>query len=332
VVSLSSSGSVAGVVDDVLAEQAVEEWLAHDLGRPPIGVNVLKESRRKSAVLRLHGAGPDGAAVIAKRCPTEVARVECTVYEQVLPSLSVVTVRLHGASDRSDGFTWLFLEDAGDVQWSSKLAAHRRLAAEWLAAAHIGAAEIVDTVELPRRGSDYYVALLRAARVTLDAALANDAIDARGQELLRELVANCDSLEEGWAEVEAILGSLPRTLTLPGFGKKNVRVREEAGGAHVFPFDFENAGWGAPAGELADIDLYAYGQVVGPAWCVERTDIEVLAVLGAGLRALKSIPGEARSLASRWPDRSLRKIAYYAADLSGALDALEAKGRGLAGG
>src|SRR6266496_448791 len=56
------------------------EWFETDQ------IEILK-LKTKSAVYRLTGAGPDGSAVIAKRCRTATAVVEKAIYDQFLTRL-----------------------------------------------------------------------------------------------------------------------------------------------------------------------------------------------------------------------------------------------------
>jgi hypothetical protein len=318
-VRVDSSARILG--RDALTAQAVEAWLELGLGGMPTEVTVLKEAHRKSTVLRLHDAVSSGSAVIAKYCPFGVASVERAIYEHVLPALPVSALRLFGASEEAEGRAWLFLEDAGDVVWVPDLAEHRRLATEWLAAAHLAATVMVDRVELPLRAGDYYRGMLHGAQATLGQALGNDAIDSDGRALLARILGRCARLDADWGLVESLLRRLPATLTLPGFGKKNVRVRSEPTGDTILPLDFESAGWGPPAADLRNVDVPAYARAVGSAFQVDERDVETLAVLGDGLAAFKSIPGEAPALLSPWPKYVLRKLSHYDASLESALEA-----------
>jgi hypothetical protein len=308
---------------DALTARAVDAWLAHGLGSAPADVSVLKEPHRKSAVLRLHGAAPDGSPVIAKCCPSDVAAVERTIYEEVLPALPTIALRLFGTSDEAGARTWLFLEDAGDIAWSRDDPNHCRLATDWFVAAQLAATNLVGRVALPSRGSDYYRGLLVAAEETIRAALRNDAVDADGRVLLDRILEACTTLASRWDLVEQIFGRFPVTLTLPGFGGKNVRVQSGPGGDTLLPFDFESAGWGPAAADLRNVDVRAYASAVWATWGLDVRDLETLADVGVGTFALKSIPGEARALESPWPGYALRKLFYYAGDVDGALRALD---------
>src|SRR4051794_21792084 len=91
----------AGVAPGDLSEQpAVKAWRALRPGRgDPERVDLLRGRHTKAwkrTVYRLAGAGPGGAAVIAKRCRTEVAVLERTIYEEVLPHLPAPALRYYG--------------------------------------------------------------------------------------------------------------------------------------------------------------------------------------------------------------------------------------------
>src|SRR6266498_1952711 len=58
-------------------------------------IEILK-LKTKSAVYRLGGAGPDGSAVIAKRCRTETAVVEQAIYDRFLTQMPLPVLRCYG--------------------------------------------------------------------------------------------------------------------------------------------------------------------------------------------------------------------------------------------
>src|SRR6266487_3633994 len=70
---------------NLLDHRAVKAWRRiQPESFEPRNIEVLKLTKKKSAVYRLIGVGPNGSAVIAKRVRTETATVERTVYETVL--------------------------------------------------------------------------------------------------------------------------------------------------------------------------------------------------------------------------------------------------------
>ncbi|HET7088603.1 MAG TPA: hypothetical protein VFL17_08135 [Anaerolineae bacterium] len=101
----------------------------------PERVEILKD-HAKSTVYRLEGVGRGRTAIIAKRCRTDIAAIERTIYEDVLPSLPITTLHYYGFVEENDQFCWLFLEDAGQEHFSPVIEEHRALAAQWLALMH----------------------------------------------------------------------------------------------------------------------------------------------------------------------------------------------------
>src|SRR5206468_3461114 len=135
------------LASDLLGQAAVKAWGKLRPGRPRPGrVEVLHGRRCKAwkrVICRLEGAGPAGAAVIAKRCPAAHAARERTIYVEILPHLPVPTLHYHGCvEDADEQFCWLFLEDAGEEPYVSLSEAHRVLAARWLGFLHATAARL----------------------------------------------------------------------------------------------------------------------------------------------------------------------------------------------
>src|SRR2546428_1420646 len=62
----------------------------------PENIQILKHKRKKSAVYRLTGAGPNGSPVIAKRCQAATASVERLIYEKFLSRLSLPALSCYG--------------------------------------------------------------------------------------------------------------------------------------------------------------------------------------------------------------------------------------------
>jgi hypothetical protein len=79
----------------------------------PTQLEVLRQGR-KSATYRLVGSGPRGAPIIAQRSQMAKALIERTLYEQILPGVSVTSARYYGFREENSGFAWLFLEDVGN--------------------------------------------------------------------------------------------------------------------------------------------------------------------------------------------------------------------------
>lgn len=308
---------------------AVAAWQSLGKGcSEPEGVEIVEETI-KSTVYRLLGAGEGGSAVIAKRGRSEGLRVERTIYLRVLSGLPVPTLRYHGFLEDGDGACWLFLEDAGGHCYSTRRAGHRALAGRWLGAVH----EAVDTglqAELPDRGPDYYLEHLRSGRATILRNLTHPELDADERAILEATARQCDLLESWWGQIEWFCDAMPRTLVHGDFVQKNARIRDGRAGAELLILDWEFAGWGVPAPDLAqgrggalNPDLTTYWSAVQALWPgLELDDVAELANHGEVFRSLAAISWESRSLNHEHVFWAVRNIALYRAWLARALGVL----------
>lgn len=331
---------------ELLAHPAVRMWQSLQPRRPePVQLEVIKEVRDsgqeyKSLIYRLVGVGEGGAAVIAKRCPPATGPVERTIYEKILPYLPVPTPRYHGAVD-DGGRCWLFVDEADGQRYSPAAAEHRALAAHWLAGMHVAAADVAAGMALPDAGPARYLEHLRAARAGIRNQLGNPALRPDDLAQLQAVLSQLDGVESRWGEVESCCSGLPRTLVHGDFVGRNLRVRAGPEGAFVLPFDWELAGWGVPAADLArpaapstrfpasrpywirgapaSPDLAIYGAAVRRRWPeLDPRTVSRLAKCGTTYRCLAALEWEARSTP---PD--IRVVRLYAAELS---DAMAAEG------
>src|SRR5207253_282880 len=168
---------------------------------PPERLEVLRQGN-KSATYRLVGAGPDGTTVIAKRVRTPKALIERTVYEHILPRLSLTTPRYYGFTADGAEYSWIFLEDVGAQRYSETDPAHLGLAARWVGSLHAGAASIGAARALPDGGPTRYLERLRTGRQAVLDAVANPGLTATDVSLLERLVVDLDTLEHDWCAIE----------------------------------------------------------------------------------------------------------------------------------
>ncbi len=259
--------------------------------------------RNKSAVYRLIGAGPNSEPVIAKRCRRRIARLEQFIYQEFLPPLAVPSLRCYGrVEEAKTEFDWLFLEQAGGTEYSPLNAQHRALAGRWLGTIHSAAVKHSLAVRLPARGPDHYLKLLRLTRDQLCEHEANPRWQAAAV-LLRSLVSQCDSIEARWSQVEGYCLPAPRGLVHGDFVVKNLRVQNTDAGPTLLAYDWENAGWGVPAGDLAscssreaDPNLAAYRASLGPNGAgVSIAVLEKLVACGRIFRMLDCMQWAARA-------------------------------------
>src|SRR5207247_1522817 len=98
----------------------------------PGRIERLKGKPRKiSGVYRLHGIGPGGAAIIAKRCRVATARVEQMIYTRLLPHVPVPALECYGfLEEPGSGYCWMSAKvHAGVCHWAASAAAVRGSAA-----------------------------------------------------------------------------------------------------------------------------------------------------------------------------------------------------------
>jgi hypothetical protein len=319
---------------DLLKHPAVKAWRGLRLGRgEPVSIEILKEGKKR-AIYRLAGVGPKDSAIIAKRCQMITGLIERTVYEQVLPHLPVTAPRYYGFAEEEDTFCWLFLEDVGMERFSPLIEEHRVLAARWLGLMHTAAAHVATTARLPERGPDHYLEHLRSARRTILRNLTNPALNAAGVAVLKTIGSQCDALEAGWNQVEKCCESMPSTLVHGDFRPKNVYIRTtDQAGTGLFPIDWETAGWGVPAADLAPshhrysgqhVDLTTYWSIVREYWpSLDMSTIQQLVCVGFVFRRLAAISWASRDLAYEWTERPVEFMRKYQAELSEVMQAAQ---------
>jgi ATP-binding cassette subfamily B protein len=301
----------------------------------PRGIAPLRIRRKKNRVYRLDGAGPDGTAVIAKWCPTAVARVERTVSGGILPGLSVPALRHYGFLDDPDGeHGWLFMEEAVGVEYSNLLAEHRVQAGRWLGLLHTAAAEAAAKGQLPDAGPGRYFDLMRGIRELVRQHLDNPVLSPDDVAILEAIQARLDDLATHWDRLEEICAGVPPTLVHGDFNGKNMRLRSMDGNTSVVVFDWEHAGWGVPAVDLARLtvpfrrlaanpDIATYWSTVRERWPNASAEaVRRLADCGTVFRTLSALSWDAQHLPYDWAHMYVAGMQTYAAELDEALERL----------
>ncbi len=291
---------------NLLQHPAVKAWRRLQPGRSePLRMQVLQE-QEKSAVYRLEGVGLAGAAVIAKRCLKATGLIERTIYEQVMPDLPVTSLHYYGFGDEDDNSCWLFLEDVGKDRFSPLVEEQRTLAARWLGIVHTSAAHLTAASGLPDGGPGRYLSHLHSARHAILHHRTNPVLRAADIAGLESICRQFDFLERRWNQVERWCEGMPSTLVHGDFRPKNVFVRADPTGTGFFPVDWETAGWGVPAADLApmrglppvhQVDIVAYWLTVRESWpLLDLPAIEQLANVGRIFRQLAAISWASASL------------------------------------
>src|SRR6266699_290447 len=141
------------LTEGVREHQAVQAWLQIQSGPWEPGSLEVLQQRRYSTVYRLKQVKQEGARVIAKRCRIAKARIEQTIYQELMPLTKMPALCCYGLLEEPDGeFCWLFLEDAAGVRYSPHLPHNRALAGRWLAETQLAATSAGLRYCLPGRG------------------------------------------------------------------------------------------------------------------------------------------------------------------------------------
>jgi ATP-binding cassette subfamily B protein len=325
-------------VERLRAHPAVQAWRRLDPshGVPErISPAKVKPHQRRTPVYRLDGAGPDGAAVIAKGCTATGAEIERIVYERFLPHLPLQAARYYGyVEDPVSELTWLFIDELRGEEYSYLLHEHRVCAARWLGILHRGGDAIGPQRGLPDAGPNRYLQQLRTARDLIRSHSDNPALRDDDLTFLQSLECRFDDLEEHWDRLVDSCAGMPETLVHGDFSGKNIRVQAGAQPTAVV-FDWEDAGWGVPAADLAQFvqpksriaagaDIPTYWSIVRDHWRDHtQADIEQLACCGTVFRSVAALQWDSHHLAHEWAEWFVASMRLYDAELVHALDRLD---------
>src|SRR5881296_3809667 len=331
------AAAVGGRRSNLKSHPAVRAWCGLYPHAEPRSITPLRVRKRKSSVYRLEGVGQAGRPVIAKRCRTAVAQVERMVYEGILADLTVPSLRYYGfVEEPDDASSWLFIEEANGPDYSNLLPEHRARAGRWLGLLHAAAADAAAGERLPDGGPGRYLERLRKLRETFREHLDNPVLLPEDVAFLEGLLARLDDLAARWHLVEGVCRGVPATLVHGDFNGRNMRLRTVGNDATITVFDWEDAGWGVPAVDLAQQLTVPSGQLsanpdVGSYWSAGRDgwpDLSSeacrrLAYCGTVFRTLSAMSWISDDLANDWAHACLPDMRLYAAELDGALERLD---------
>jgi len=317
---------------NVVNHPAARAWRQLYPRAEPLQITPLRVRKRKNKIYRIDVAGR--SAVIAKRCGKEGALVERTVYERVLPLADVPSLGYHGFLEEPDGeHCWIFIDEATGDSYSRLLAGHRAEAGRWLGLLHSSAAGVAINGHLPDGGPRRYLDLLQTTCDFVQLHLDNPVLTSDDVMLLERNQAHLRDIAAHWDRLEAVCDGAPQTLVHGDFNAKNLRLRSENGHTTVVVFDWEDAGWGVPAADLAQAVLFSrlsaspdiptYWSTVRERWPNASAEaLQRLAHCGSAFRALAGLSWELPNLASDWAHACATDLQVYVTELDDALERL----------
>jgi ATP-binding cassette subfamily B protein len=320
---------------NIMSHPAVQAWRQLYPHAEPLRITPLRV-RRKSRVYRLDVAGRAGTAVIAKHCGKTQALVERAVYEEILPRAAVPSLGYHGFVEDQDGeCCWLFMDEATGDNYTNLLAEHRAQAARWLGLLHTSAADVDASRCLPDGGPRRYLDLLRAVCEFMQQHLDNPVLTRDDVIFIEGIQAHLHDVAAHWDRLEAACDDgVPQTLVHGDFSEKNLRLRSATGNTTVSVFDWEYAGWGVPAADLAQLavpfsrlsanpDLPTYWSAVRERWPSASAEaLRRLANCGTVFRALAGLYWDMPNLANDWAHECVGGLQVYVSELDDALERL----------
>jgi Ser/Thr protein kinase RdoA (MazF antagonist) len=318
----------------------------------PTEIRILKERSKgisKSAVYWLADADARGRAVIAKLSRRTAVEVEALVYREFLGRLSVAAPAYRGMVDDGGPFCWLFMEHVPGEPYSPAHPHHRRLAGAWVGRLHREGASLQRADRLPDLGTGHHLVTLRHARRAMAAHRGDPSLTRAEAMTLQRVIAVVDDVHGSWPHLEAVCSELPPTLVHGDLVRKNLRVAPAATGAAMVAFDWEQAGWGPSAIDLAqslestrftaNACLASYRSACAPGETPTHEQVERQAIAGTVLRCLAAIHWTSQSLGPPWHQeadggrcgflekraKTLVHLEVYAAWLERSLRALRAR-------
>jgi hypothetical protein len=273
----------------------------------PKGVETLREKKKKPLVYRLHGVGPSGTAVIAKRCRTNKAMKERLIYEEILPRLPLPRLMFFGFVEEPCDFAWLFLEDARGEEYSPLRQDHRVLISRWLGIMHTSAADLIGSVE-PSYWQPPSIEQFRLTHDTIERNLTNPALNADDAVVLKTIISQYEVIASHWKQLERSCNHMPRTLVHGDLSVKNMRVRTGPAGRSLCVFDWGLGGRGIPASDILratdpsiNLDIAVYHSVVHDRWpFLDIPTIHRLRYVAEMFRCLEHVAWYAVHLQDQW--------------------------------
>jgi len=252
-----------------------------------------------SSVFRLLPAGTGGRTIIAKRILQKYALKERLVYEKILPSIPVTSLKYYGfleEVDSPDGkFCWLFFEDAGEREISIDANNEVSVLGNWLARLHINSISISTNDELNILDYDLYLNYLMAASSVANKLLTDDRIPDKYCYVFEHFLSDSDFVSSRSGHIRNFLECTPKVFVHGDIQSGNMRIRSHDGNLILLPFDWVGAGIGSPAIDLQffarhSVSCTSYYESVVSTWPdLSMTDVKMLSHLGRAVKIFKFV-------------------------------------------
>jgi Phosphotransferase enzyme family len=253
------------------------------------------EHSPKSTVVRARWQRPRARDVVLKRCDPETARIEATVYRDVLPRIPIRAPRLLGVWV-DDHATWLAIEDLGDEPPPLGEARHRARLSRWVGELHVSSRDLADAPSLPDRSVRHYLGRLQRARVRL-ADRGGEALSEDDARELRAALEICDVVAGKWEAVEEVASLLPPAFVHADLAAENLRLAWSGRRVEVTAIDWEKAGLGTPCADLAITDPCEYARAA-------NAPLDVVEISARVARLL-------RTLSHDWASKPISKLGRW---------------------
>jgi aminoglycoside phosphotransferase (APT) family kinase protein len=187
---------------------------------------------------------------------------------------------------------------------------------------------------LPEGGPSRYLDILHATCESMRQHIDNPILTTDDVMLVEGIQAHLEDVGAHWNRLEAACEGAPKTLVHGDFSGKNVRLRSDNGHTRVDVFDWEDAGWGVPAVDLAqqrlpfgrlsaNPDIPTYWSTVRERWPDASAEaLHRLAYSGTVFRALAGLQWDVHNLAHEWAHDCVGNLQVYVTELDDALERL----------
>jgi aminoglycoside phosphotransferase (APT) family kinase protein len=143
--------------------------------------------------------------------------------------------------------------------------------------------------------------------------------DDRG--ILRRVLVRLAETESCWRAVELLCRAMPRVLVHGDFFGKNARIRHDRREPALLVLDWEAAGFGTPAEDIAELDMAIYANHVASAWPdVDFRTLEKLETVGVIFRYIGLVESTSEGLRYEWVERTVSDLELYETKLAEGLE------------